>query len=545
MQLYSHHTPYLERYPALEAIEDPRLNEIAFPGPDGNTTLLLYRLIQYRVIDLNEDNYLAIKKLLEIDSRLITSEQFHELLLRFNRLTIPRHSHYQNVVILGRLLSGASGNDYFSIKLLNIIREKSLGRLNFRILLGVNEYEFLSHLKAIQTIHITPSNFGGCESAVGSQAKLSTRHFATLLDRQLIQQDEFHQIVKNLIENYLHFAWSSFTEQNRLNLYSPGFLSQTKFGALRQYFPDLEISTSPTSEFKLTLHRLIESLNNRIKNPKALFELHHFFFSEYRIKRNSMRSSNSISPSETYPLFYLASDRSASLNENRDPQITSVHANVTHIGGFHQVSLSPSLQFTAYITSTPQASYAASSGTTPTQSFANHPINFGRQAISLKPIKKPIQRPNFSRLHILEGKLSALPKPLPIHAPNNTDYRICVFGDGHGNAIKLFQFLILHNIFECSEEIYRAIFNFYSRSQENVEPIHLIEIKTLIDTLKVVPSDFRVKIIALGDLLCDRGLKDWLTLVLLEGLSKEKQLKLASPFRTMMLNFYVVIEKLK
>lgn len=529
LQLLSHNTPYLDRYPALETIQDPRINEIAFPGSDGNTLLLLYRLIQYRVVECSEDNYLAIKKLLQIDSKHLSSEQFYEIIQRFNRLSLARQSHFQNVIILGKLLSGPTGNDYFTLKLLNIIREKSLGRLNFRILLGLNEYDFLSALKAIQAIRVTEFNLGGCESALGAHAKFSTRQLAILLDQQLISTDEFHLIVKNLIEHYLHVAWSSMNDQNKLLVYSAGFLSQSKFGALQHYFSDLEINAGTNTELKETLHQLIASLNQKIKNPRSLYDLHQFFSAECRVRRNgNTLTTETGNFGEKYPLFYLASDRNGSLNENHDPHILSIHANMTHLGGHYQVSLRPGLQFIAYLTSNQQATYAtAGSRTTQTLSFANHPLGFTRKPLSLKTTVKPTQRTPYSKLHILEGKISALPKALFYSIPNNTDYRLCIMGDAHGNAMKLLQFLLLHNIVECSEETYQAIFNFYLLKQEEVTAEQLAQIQTLIAQLKIAPAGHKIKIISLGDLLCDRGLKDWLTLAILERLQKEEKIEVS------------------
>lgn len=130
--------------------------------------------------------------------------------------------------------------------------------------------------------------------------------------------------------------------------------------------------------------------------------------------------------------------------------------------------------------------------------------------------------------------LSEFPTPPArfTHAPSTE----VTLGDLHGNALKLLYFLIKEGVIDMSSEDYFEFGSLYI-DEDFSNPIDpktkttppsflplsqqtITQLKSILRRITVLPN--RPKIRLIGDVLCDRGANDYLTLKLIEKIAQEK-----------------------
>lgn len=90
------------------------------------------------------------------------------------------------------------------------------------------------------------------------------------------------------------------------------------------------------------------------------------------------------------------------------------------------------------------------------------------------------------------------------------------FGDIHGNALKLLHILIKFDYIEVSSEQY---LKFYALYKKDIKKINKQDIEDLEEIINFKINEKKIRLI--GDILCDRGTSDWLTLKVLNPLNCE------------------------
>lgn len=104
---------------------------------------------------------------------------------------------------------------------------------------------------------------------------------------------------------------------------------------------------------------------------------------------------------------------------------------------------------------------------------------------------------------------------------DRADSPFVTIGDLHGNALKLFYFLIQKGILNVNAEQYDAFKAIYNTPPHKLTPQQIEQFKTLVDSIDVQGGTLpHIRI--LGDELADRGMNDFYTLYLLNHLDKKK-----------------------
>lgn len=127
--------------------------------------------------------------------------------------------------------------------------------------------------------------------------------------------------------------------------------------------------------------------------------------------------------------------------------------------------------------------------------------------------------PMTKRLYEREADLKQSPSPLKSCETG----RHVIFGDGHGNVLKLLYTLIEEGILELSPEHYNALQEIYYRNYlscpEQIKP-DLDKFKQIVEEELTVKTHCSLTLI--GDEVADRGNNDYFTLLILKKLSESK-----------------------
>ncbi len=138
--------------------------------------------------------------------------------------------------------------------------------------------------------------------------------------------------------------------------------------------------------------------------------------------------------------------------------------------------------------------------------------------IPIEDASNPPSQPMTSLIEELGVDLTKMPQGIALR--KHPKEKTITLGDLHGNALKLIHFLIKEGVFKVKQQYYSIFIELYQEEERSAESIldtrQLQWLNHFIDGIKVQSPPPLIRL--LGDLLCDRGANDYLTLKILKRL---------------------------
>jgi len=129
---------------------------------------------------------------------------------------------------------------------------------------------------------------------------------------------------------------------------------------------------------------------------------------------------------------------------------------------------------------------------------------------------------------LIHANLALYPKAKPLDPPV-ADYNQLTVGDMHGNSIKLLNYLVKMSYWKLTKDQFNTLNDLYLKDIETMQAnewnqykIELYAYNQIVDEIEIPPEQAPKLVRLIGDLLCDRGSNDLLTIPLLRKIPNKR-----------------------
>ncbi|WP_133131182.1 Dot/Icm T4SS effector Wip [Legionella yabuuchiae] len=236
------------------------VSEITFGDLHGNALNLLHSLLRHGICELPKENYDRIVDIYCLPEWKLTSESIAE----FNQLISSLKVINQEVFVrfLGDELGDRGQNDYFVLKMLEIIHQNDL---KFEILLSNHGIAFVDAYESYDKTGVFDS-----ELIVYFQ-RISLRNLDSLIQRGIVFLDEIYRIINRHYKPHLKLLSCSLDKYGKeITIFSHAKIDLSVIEALADLFEVVYREDSP-QELALTIQQINLNFSKAVLEEKVNF----------------------------------------------------------------------------------------------------------------------------------------------------------------------------------------------------------------------------------------------------------------------------------
>lgn len=307
--------------PSFNVKQDVNIKRFTQPGTDktlgfswitigdlhGNALKLLHHLQIEGIISISKEDYIKLVRLYCKKTKHLTTADITDFNQRVSNMTV---NHNIKVCLLGDELADRGQNDYFTLKIIEVLRTKGL---NLEVLLSNHGYHFLD---AFEEFH--PEEETNLESdTITSDFTRSLNNLNYILEKGLVSGTELNRLVGDYYVPILKLLDHSFSEpDNLMTIYSHAPIDLDILQKIAQYY---ELTYQADSIAKLA--QTIESINAEFRKQVEYHEIHQIPFP---------REGDEQPSAEVYPVWLTIWNRDLS---RLDRQNKSDHYHINFVHG--------------------------------------------------------------------------------------------------------------------------------------------------------------------------------------------------------------------
>lgn len=460
----------------------PSDTNIHLPHIHGDLPLLISLLRKTGIIKLNSTTFRKLYNLFLTPPQNLTAEEVQEFSNTLSEIEVP----YRGTIrFLGNLFLNDKGNDYFTLLFLNTLKKS---HIKLRFILGTSEMQLLYYHSILRSVEqdkfdTLPGELRGfCEKVDHSFLNL----VALIYEKQISLSNYVNLLYSVFLKNAYLFDF--LVEKDHVTVFSSGAVNIETFLAMSKKIElPTPASVNDTVGFLNLLDKVDEGIAKRMRGSLNALILN------YQADLKAHSNSESLETSSNTPILQLVQNVGLSTTP-LPPKV-----NATFICGVNTEEQDMTLT-------------NLSPGPFPTLNSHIKARKLSSQYHEDNEVKAG------GTLHTVISNLVSLPHPLKKPELKPHEKHLAVLGDLHGNSLTLLQFLKRHCVIHLSKKEYSVLKKLYKKLPSTYTSETIAQLKEAISRILIINQD--CFIVLLGDILCDRGYNDYMTLLILSHLKK-------------------------